>query len=103
MTAAVSEVQLVKYSCGESILERPEFHRHARYLADDSRRCDPFELCLKASLRRIDVGDLNVGYTTMLMPFERVTPEHSETNVRYVGAVATVSALYLAAAMNLRL
>ena len=49
-----------------------------------------------------ELGD-DVGSTSMLMPLKRVTPEHSETNVRYVGAVATVSALYLAAAMNLRL
>ena len=47
-------------------------------------------------VRRRELED-DVGSTTMLMPLKRVTPEHSETNVRYVGAVRTVSALYLAA------
>jgi hypothetical protein len=101
MTAAVSEVLQVKYSCGESILERPEFHRHARDLADDSRRFDPFESCLKTHSGEVDVGDLNVGSTTMLMPLKRVTPEHSETNVKYVGAAAAVSALCLADAIRI--
>ena len=58
MTAAVSEVLLVEYSCGErNLAQRPEFHRHAHDLADDLRKKnDPFELCLKASLRIVNVN-----------------------------------------------
>ena len=43
----------------------------------------------------------DVGHTTMLMPLKRVTPEHSETNVKYVDAAAAVSALCLADAIRI--